>query len=331
MTHAPYIFDTTVFSKEEQFNAFHHEISAMGLSSLPPTSNSGNGFAARFEGYEVGPLKIINGKTDAYSFGTRPRQIRGSAPDSWVLILRVAGYSDVDIAGNIVRFQGNGVELRSLDRPRQGYVSDNQSLFVCVPRQLLKGMEGVLDQLAMMDCSKCLHPLLSHYLRSMASMFPSLGIDEFDLIADTTMSMLQACITLSKDAIAMAQLPIMATRLEVAKNIIRSNLRSPELSAERLGAELNVSRRQLYKIFEAHGGVDRYLKSTRLNACYEAIITAGGRQAVNELAEEYGFVDAASFSRQFRTEFGCSPSDVREKVRSSPPVGGFERWLTGEQ
>ncbi|PWV95161.1 AraC family transcriptional regulator [Hoeflea marina] len=331
MIRSVYVFDTNGIPVRDQFNAFRSELSLLGLSGPEQTGDGRRGFSARLDGHDIGELKIVHSVTDGYTFSMPEYRARDVGLDYWLIMLRVRGCAEVEINGDRVRFEGNLIEVRDLKRARSGQVSKNRSMAVYVPRHKLEGMESVLNQLAAMDSSACLHPLLSHYLASMAGMLPDLDVNEYSVIADTTLSMIRACVSLSRDAIAAAQEVIMATRLEMAKRIVNSNLKSPYLSAESLGAELNVSRRQLYKIFDGVGGVDRYLRSCRLEACHKAILEKGGAQPINALAEEYGFPDAATFSRQFRAEFGCSPSEVRERACCSVAKSGFAAWLVGGQ
>ncbi|NJO84573.1 MAG: helix-turn-helix transcriptional regulator [Blastochloris sp.] len=72
-----------------------------------------------------------------------------------------------------------------------------------------------------------------------------------------------------------------------------------------------MSRSSLYRLFEADGGVAAYIQRARLKAAHAALCRQDDKSTIHVVAESVGFTDASSFSRSFRREFGCSPSDLR--------------------
>ena len=121
---------------------------------------------------------------------------------------------------------------------------------------------------------------------------------------------------------------------------IEENLNRTDLTSARLAREIGVSRSQLYRQFEASGGVETYIRSRRLRRCLQAL--ADPRRAdlrIGKIAYDMGFADEAHFSRLFRQTFGQSPRDIRAATRqgdgqvvgslSFPPGGepSFADWL----
>jgi AraC-like DNA-binding protein len=293
---------------------------------LPAVALRGAGFVGNATGYSLGAIKIVIGQSDAFVF--EPRSKKGGDEDFWKVTLRLSGFAEIEIDGRTVRQEGNALDVRRLGQPLRGYLSANHSLSLYLPRPQFAGLASTLDQLANSHHGgPGFHPLLAHYLSAMASVLPSASAQEVDLMAETTQSMIRACVTTSGSMGLIEEAPLMAARLEIARQYVSSNLKSPDLSSKALGAKLNVSRRQLYKIFEAEGGVEKYVLSSRLKASYDAIRKSGHLRTIAAIAEEFGFADSATFSRQFRARFGCCPSDVRTQVRSFEAESGFSSWL----
>ncbi|KQW24230.1 hypothetical protein ASE36_21455 [Rhizobium sp. Root274] len=293
---------------------------------LPAVALRGAGFVGTAKGYSLGTIKIVIGQSDAFVF--EPRSKKGADEDFWKVTLRLTGFAEIEVDGKTVRQEANALDVRRLGQPLRGYVSANHSLSLYLPRLQFVGLARTLDQLANSSHGgPGFHPLLAHYLSAMVSVLPSASPQEVDLMAETTQSMIRACVTTSGSMGLMEEAPLMAARLEIARQYVSSNLNSPDLSSKALGAKLNVSRRQLYKIFEAEGGVEKYVLSSRLKASYDAILKSGHRRTIAAIAEEFGFADSATFSRQFRARFGCCPSDVRMQAKSVETDSDFATWL----
>ncbi len=321
-----YTFDTKRFETVNQFERYRREFGCLDDFHLPAVALRGAGFVGTARGYALGTIKIVIGQSDAYVF--EPRSRKGPDEDFWRITLRLSGYAEIEIDGKTVRLEANALDVRRLGQPLRGYVSANHSLSLYLPRVQFAGLESTLDQLANSSHGgPRFHPLLAHYLSAMVSVLPSASPEEVDLMAETTQSMIRTCVMTSASMGVVEEAPLMAARLEIARQYVSSNLKSPDLSSKTLGAKLNVSRRQLYKIFEAEGGVEKYVLCSRLKASYDAILKSGHLRTIGAIAEEFGFADQATFSRQFRAQFGCCPSDVRTLAKSVETETGFANWL----
>ncbi len=98
---------------------------------------------------------------------------------------------------------------------------------------------------------------------------------------------------------------------------IENNIDSKDLTSARLARDVGVSRSQLYRQFEASGGVDTYIRGRRLRRSLQAL--ADPRRAdrrIGDIAFEMGFSDEAHFSRLIRQSFGLSPRDIRAAARA---------------
>src|SRR4051812_29513017 len=108
------------------------------------------------------------------------------------------------------------------------------------------------------------------------------------------------------------------TQLERIRAVIRKNMASPTLGPEKLCRLAGVSRSQLYRTFEPHGGVARYIQVQRLRLAHAMLSDPGCRLTVAAIAERAGLFDASAFSRAFRQEFGYTPTEARFGYAAKP-------------
>lgn len=322
-----YSFETSQFPIDEQFDRYRDKVLSLGLIERVDGKRPSDGFYADDKGFALGGIHVLSMKSDSLSFARSTRNVNAFGMDDWLLAVRTKGCVDADQDGNAVRFQGNRLQLRNMGEPFSEHFSINESLNFFLPREMLTGLEGMLDNLSLTQKSQCLHPLLSHYLTALGSRLSRMTPAEALIAAETSLAMIRACISRSPDAVVAAETPILATRFEVARKFIESNLERPDLTAESVRAMLCVSRRQMYKVFENRGGVERYIRSRRLNACYQELQALERPAAIRQVAEKHGFTNIANFSRQFRAEFGCSPSEVRETAGPIPAQTNYTKWL----
>ena len=94
------------------------------------------------------------------------------------------------------------------------------------------------------------------------------------------------------------------------RDFIEKNLADSDLSVETVGAELGLSRVQLYRKVKALTGLSpvELLRTARLQKGRQILETTG--KSVSEVAYEVGFTAPSYFTKCFKDEFGISPSDL---------------------
>lgn len=96
---------------------------------------------------------------------------------------------------------------------------------------------------------------------------------------------------------------------------VERSLQRQDLSPEVLCRELGISRASLFRYFEEHGGVRRFINDRRLDRCMNELRTITYRRGViGEVAERWGFQDSGNFHRMFRAKFGVAPIDCVERA-----------------
>lgn len=90
-------------------------------------------------------------------------------------------------------------------------------------------------------------------------------------------------------------------------------------------------------LFEPLGGVEGWIRAARLDeACRRLSSPATLDRRVSRVAQDLGFVNETSFSRDFRRRFGVSPSEARGRLGHHAPLPGstsggvFRDWVCGD-
>ncbi|GGX90264.1 helix-turn-helix domain-containing protein [Streptomyces minutiscleroticus] len=100
------------------------------------------------------------------------------------------------------------------------------------------------------------------------------------------------------------------------KDYLERHLPDPGLSPEAVAAAHHISVRYLHKLFEREGvTVGRWVQRRRLEMCRRDLARAPVGSSVAAVAQRWGFVSPAHFSRVFRTAYGMSPRQWQATAR----------------
>ncbi|MGW8762844.1 AraC-like ligand-binding domain-containing protein [Streptomyces sp. NPDC055815] len=98
------------------------------------------------------------------------------------------------------------------------------------------------------------------------------------------------------------------------RDFINRNLGDPDLSPERIARAHRISVRYLHRLFEGEGTtVGQLIRQRRLEECGRELARRGRTApTVSAVAQRWGFVNPAHFSRSFRAAYGVSPREWRD-------------------
>nr|WP_322940265.1 helix-turn-helix domain-containing protein [Actinacidiphila paucisporea] len=107
------------------------------------------------------------------------------------------------------------------------------------------------------------------------------------------------------------------------REYINRNLGEPGLSPESIARAHRISVRYLHRLFEGEGTtVGRLVQQRRLEECGRELARRGRTApTVSAVAQRWGFVNPAHFSRAFRAAYGVSPREWRDLRTARDGVG----------
>lgn len=153
--------------------------------------------------------------------------------------------------------------------------------------------------------------LLRDHLLLLAAELPQMNTEQAAHMAEATWALV-ALATASgaprREAVAR---PVVATQMARLHALIRTRLGSATFGPARLSQLSGISRSQLYRLFEPHGGIAIFIQRERLAAAQRALSNPYDFRSIREIAESLGLFDPSSFSRMFRRSFGISPRQLR--------------------
>ncbi|WP_330083969.1 helix-turn-helix domain-containing protein [Methylocystis iwaonis] len=104
-----------------------------------------------------------------------------------------------------------------------------------------------------------------------------------------------------------------ALTLRRAKAFIAGNIHRESLSGKMVATAVGLSERRLQELFQQDGAtLSGHIRRARLEAARQQLADpAFEHVSIGRIADNFGFPDAAHFSRAFRTRFGVSPTEAR--------------------
>jgi AraC-like DNA-binding protein len=325
-------FTTRDQPEKHQFDCWREEMAPM--IDVSRTNEAGNvpGFVAEAKGYDLGKILFAQATIDSESYEHSHDHIRKGGGGHWIFTVRKTGFAVSRSGDRVLQSSAGTLELRSLAYTYSGSASKTEALYVFLDRDEFSGMAEELDAANHTLLRGNTSTLVREFLLKVETYLPSLRLAELAVVNESISTLLAASMQPTESTMMDAQLPMAAARFELARRYIEAHLADPDLNAERVSLALGISRRQIYYLFERHSGVANFIRKRRLAACHEAIANSADHRLIQTIAYKYGFNDPAQFSRQFRREYGYSPSEARHakllgyKPDQSRPRNFYE-WI----
>lgn len=301
------------------------------LSDIERLAPASAGYRGRALIYDLGPFQLASFDMDPAAFNYTKKHMRQSGMEHWSLNFINKG-SIGYASGNGLKAEAGEMYFHSYASPFSGTAQNLGMLHLMLNRDEFFDIADVLDKLVDRNLPGAMSPILRDFLSSISNHASGLGLAEIPAVNEAFAQLLRATVRSSGDTLEAARLPIAATQFALAKRIINENLKSPDLTPDMLCARMGISRRQLFYIFEKHGGVMKFISQRRLAACYNVLVTRTEKKLVSSIAYEYGFTNLPSFYRQFQERYGFSPGEARSaRLDGHTPKrtnsGSFADWL----
>lgn len=160
-------------------------------------------------------------------------------------------------------------------------------------------------------------------IRSLVDHVDGLGLNQAQSLVDGILRFAEASLA----APGLTMRGDNASLLDHASRLARRRLADPGFGPEELARALTISRSKLFRLFEAHGGVQRWMLGERLRASLRSIVQSAGRDKISVIAHSHGFRSEAHFSRAFQKRYQTSPSSVRSLAVAPEGAKLYMSWL----
>ncbi|KAB1076270.1 helix-turn-helix domain-containing protein [Methylobacterium planeticum] len=246
---------------------------------------------------------------------TRTR-IAAQAVDHVLLHLSLSGETCLETRSGEVPIRPRSFVVFDLTQEARFASKGLTGINLCIPRRAFDARVGEIANLhaARLPARETpLLKLLAAHLRTMRHCLENADPMRLDHVVSATLALCNAALTAPTDGAHDRE-----TVLGVAvRQFIEENLAREDLGLEMLTARFGLSRTPLYALFEAEGGVIRYIRGRRLARAMRVLsgLEGGPRPRISTLAYACGFDCEKIFSRAFRRRYGVNPRDVDATFR----------------
>jgi AraC family transcriptional regulator, positive regulator of tynA and feaB len=204
------------------------------------------------------------------------------------------------------------------ETPASVGTSGTDCLIIMVPRARLMGRGNLASEATLRPVSggRGISKLMWQSICSVYRELPNVGPRFEPGVVDTITQWLRLAIAESfnaRDGYSRE-----AVLRERVKAYVLQHLREPELTTDRIAAELHCTKRYLHKVFESEElSVCDYIWRMRVDRCREELLSPTSKQkSITEIAFSWGFNSSGHFSSVFKDRFGTTPGMCREEYLS---------------
>lgn len=232
-----------------------------------------------------------------------------------------------------------GAARAALERSSHRLGEDAELLSLLMPREWLEGaFPGAATALRFCETETGPGALLVGFLQQLVEQSCHVQGEQAKRLAIATRALVEACIIPAHEVSAperpvedrevldrqvqdkpggghgaLAPPSLASGMVERARLMVQRHMASPDFGPPQLGRLLAMSRSKLYRLLDGDGGVAHFINRERLKQARRDLMAPGEPLSVHAIANEAGFRDHSTFSRAFRREYGCSPTELRER------------------
>lgn len=289
-------------------------------------------WSARITAEGLGPVQIASIDSDPLTISRDPGHILADGRDCLMARLQESGTSTVHQDGRTESLLPGALAFYDASRPFTLVMPEAyRAKVLVVPRRALGLSEAELPRLIARPIqpdtalSAMLLPIISR-LADGAGPHPwpirrQIARTLLDLLATLATGALDTLGTLGTRDMEDRRSGADRAHLARVHAFINKHLADSGLSPETIARHHGISVRYLHKLFQEHGTtVGRWIRQRRLEECRKEL-ARGGRSSrtVAAVAQHWGFISPAHFSRVFRAAYGMSPREWQALWRE--PVG----------
>lgn len=272
-------------------------------------------FRGVIRGASVDEVHVTEVRATSHIVERTPELIARSDRSYFKLSLMLAGTGLLIQDDREAVLQAGDLAVYDTDRPYSLVFDEGfRTMVVMFPKHLLSLPPDVVGQLTAVRISgqEGLGGMVVPYLTQLAGNLDQLAGATGARLAHSTLDLVSTVFTRELGLDGVSADPHRALVQRIRSHIDR-NLASTDLGPASIASAHFISTRHLHGLFQEQGvTVSTWIRTRRLEQCRRDLLDPMlADRPVAAIAARWGFVDAAHFSRAFKSAFGISPSEYR--------------------
>lgn len=272
-------------------------------------------FRGVIRGASVDEVHVTEVRATSHIVERTPELIARSDRSYFKLSLMLAGTGLLIQDDREAVLQAGDLAVYDTDRPYSLVFDEGfRTMVVMFPKHLLSLPPDVVGQLTAVRISgqEGLGGMVVPYLTQLAGNLDQLAGATGARLAHSALDLVSTVFTRELGLDGVSADPHRALVQRIRSHIDR-NLASTDLGPASIASAHFISTRHLHGMFQEQGvTVSTWIRTRRLEQCRRDLLDPMlADRPVAAIAARWGFVDAAHFSRAFKSAFGISPSEYR--------------------
>ena len=277
--------NATNIPREHLFEAWRQ--TASPLFDVLPLKKPSN-YNCSVTSYLVGQLVFSQTAFDGMQFVRSPHKLSGSESDCITVQYYAAGQIQGSLDnGTPLLMQRSGISIQDFAHAYKGIGETTRNFGVVIPRHLITNNDEIYNNHPMFswDLSTPTGRILANALDHLWQELPDLTQAEAPAVAAGFVGLLNGLLTAKRDPHTWQQ--VQEATLTAMKDYIQDNLQISNLGVELLCRNFHCSRSTVYRLFKPLGGVKGYIRTQRLNVCFQDLRSLGNKhsKAISELSD----------------------------------------------
>lgn len=268
---------------------------------------------ASLASYELGPLLVSCFTSDAAEFIRDEEVIEKSRlGEYFLLMLLLRGDIHGSFENRAFALKKGDICVMDLSKTTRLQTSGCQLTSVLIRRDVLCSGEIDLHGRTLSNGRLRCRMLTAHLERLVESL-PGMTAPTHETLVRTTIGVVRNCLQITQIK-AEAPQPWLDMLRHRILAYIEDHLTEVELDATHIRRAFRISRAHLYRLFPEYGGIQRYIRTLRLDFALRTLCE-DPEQRIAWVAEQSGFTNERQFQRAFLKRFEMTPSELRQKQR----------------
>ncbi|WP_338827513.1 helix-turn-helix domain-containing protein [Bradyrhizobium sp. 27S5] len=283
----------------------------------------GHDFNGSLGAWSLGPLSVSRNVSDGLLYKRHERHLLNEREECF--LITVPELAEIRFAqdGKEVLCRPGAFLIERSHLPYEFSHRDPTALWVLkVPSAVLKARISRPERLATLqfDCSRSVGGLFVDTLRLAGERIEEMDEPARAMMGRHLIDLLAMAVESDERVLAGHSSTIRNAHLHRCEHFIRTRLDDMRLTPQMVADACGISLRYLHQLFESEGiTVSTYVRTQRLAMCDAMLRDPQCRKSISEIAYHWGFGDQAQFSRNYRSRFGCTPSEARAASRMARP------------